>query len=531
MPTDSITYQNSGYFSSLINDYLDQKPQLQSLYHRFPTLENFKGQIEEKAEERKDEREKRETLVSVLKQQYQETSVSDLTKQNIDLLEQPNTFTITTGHQLNLFSGPLYFLYKIISTINLTKELKTKYPSYNFVPVYWMATEDHDFEEINYFNFKGKKQQWNRISWGPVGRLTTESLDEVFETFSEELGMGENASTLKKWFQESYLNHNNLADSIRHLANELFGQQGLVILDADNSELKRQFIPFVKDELLHQTSHRCVTESIKDLKNYNIQVNPREINLFYIEDNLRERILFENNKYKINNTKMEFLESEILALLENNPEKFSPNVIMRPLYQEVILPNLCYIGGGGEIAYWLELKSYFDAMKVTFPVLLVRNSVLLATKKQADKADKLGLSWKDLFSKQTDLINQKVKFLDDFPIDLSIQKDHLINQFHYLHTLANQTDESFAGAVKAQEAKQLKGLENLEKRLLKAQKRKHTLELERITHLQNELFPNQSLQERQANFSEFYLEFGNELIEKLFHELKPLEQEFKILSF
>src|SRR6187399_2368675 len=122
---------------------------------------------------------------------------------------------------------------------------------------------------------------------------------------------------------------------------------------------------------------------------------------------------------------------EILEFLTTNPEKFSPNVILRPLYQEVILPNLCYIGGGGEIAYWLELKSYFDSVKVTFPILLVRNSVLLATEKQAEKADKLELSWKDLFSKRANLANEKVKLLDDYPIDLSIQREHLKNQFHY----------------------------------------------------------------------------------------------------
>src|SRR4029079_7125969 len=141
MPTDSITYQNSGYFSSLINDYLNQKPELQSLYNRFPTLENFEAQIQEKQENFKGNR---SVLVSVLQKQYSETDTSELTKQNIASLGNNNTFTITTGHQLNLFSGPLYFLYKIISTINLTKELKAKYPSYNFVPIYWMATEDHD---------------------------------------------------------------------------------------------------------------------------------------------------------------------------------------------------------------------------------------------------------------------------------------------------------------------------------------------------------------------------------------------------
>ena len=528
MPTDNISYQNSGYFSTLMNDYLDQKPNLKSFYNRFPNLENFEEQILEKKINFNGD-EKRQRLVSVLEEQYAQINTSTETVSNIKLLNHSNTFTITTGHQLNLFTGPLYFLYKIISTINLTKELKAEYPDCNFVPIYWMATEDHDFEEINYFNFKGRKFRWNKESTGPVGRLSTYGLAEFFEVYARELGSGKNAKTIKKLFQESYLNHVTLADATRFLANELFGAYGLVILDADNQDLKRTFIPYIKEELVQQTSHRKVLDTIENLKNYSIQVNPREINLFYLEDNLRERILFENNKYKVNNTKIEFSENEILSLVENHPEKFSPNVIMRPLYQEVILPNLCYIGGGGEIAYWLELKSFFDAVKVTFPILLIRNSVLLTTQKQTQKAAKLGLTWSNLFLKQNDLKNQSIVKLSDFPVDFTIQKEHLQKQFETLYKIASQTDKSFIGAVKAQEVKQIKGLANLEKRLLKAQKRKYSEELERIIDLQKELFPNQSLQERQANFSEFYLENSADLIALLVKRLRPLESVFDII--
>jgi len=529
MPTDCISYQNSGYFTSLMNDYLDQKTNLQSLYNRFPNLENFEAQIKEKQENFNAQN--RTVLVSVLQQQYSKISTSDLTKQNIEALANSNTFTITTGHQLNLFSGPLYFLYKIISTINLAKELKAKYPNNNFVPIYWMATEDHDFEEINYFNFKGRKFRWNKESKGPVGQLSTEGLADFFEVYARELGFGKNADAIKKLFEEAYLNHSDLAEATRYLANKLFGKYGLVILDADNQDLKQVFIPYIKEELIQQTSYKKVLETTGKLKNYTIQVNPREINLFYLEDNLRERIILENGKYKVNNTQIEFSESEILELLENHPEKFSPNVIMRPLYQEVILPNLCYIGGGGEIGYWLELKSFFDAVKVTFPILLLRNSALLVTEKQVAKADKLRLSWSNLFSKQNDLVNAEIKNLSEFPIDFTPQKEHLHKQFEKLYEIANQTDKSFLGAVKAQEVKQIKGLEKLEKKLLKAQKRKYSETLERITDLQNELFPNQSLQERQANFSEYYLEYGETLIEKLMLQLKPLQTNFDIIQF
>ena len=529
MPTDCISYQKSGYFTKLIVDYLADKSELKLLYNRYPKLENFKNQLEEKAQNYPVEN--RKSLVSSLENQYSSFQISDATKANISLLSNSKTFTVTTGHQLNLFTGPLYFLYKIISTINLCSSLKKKYPTYDFVPIYWMATEDHDFEEINHFNFKNSKINWKKESLGPVGRLSTEGLKDVLEVFASELGIGENASYLKELFENSYLKHNNLADATRFLANKLFGNKGLVILDGDDKTLKQLFIPFVKNELTNKTSFQKVTETNSLLQaSYDIQVNPREINLFYIEDNLRERIIFENNLFKVNNTKLAFSEKEILELLGNNPEKFSPNVILRPLYEEIVLPNLCYIGGGGEIAYWLQLQTTFEANNVTFPILLVRNSVLLVTEKQIKKADKLNLFWTDLFSNQQELFTEKTKEFSKFNLDFSEQKEHLKQQFEKLLLIANQTDKSFIGAVKAQQKKQIKGLENLEKRLLKAEKRVHAEKLEQIILLQNELFPNQGLQERKANFSEFYLDVNGKLIEKLFQKLTPLELNFTIIT-
>jgi bacillithiol biosynthesis cysteine-adding enzyme BshC len=529
MPNDCINYKNSGYFTKLMIDYLDEKSELKPFYNQFPNIENFKTQIEEKSNNFNNNG-KREILVSELEKQYLNFDISDATSNNIKLLNDSKTFTVTTGHQLNLFTGPLYFLYKIVSTINLCKQLKKEFPEHNFVPIYWMATEDHDFEEINYFNYKEKVFRWNRESFGPVGRLSTEGLDKVFDLFSKEIGTSNNANFLKNLFENAYVKHSNLADATRFLTNELFKNEGLVIIDGDSIELKKLFIPFVKKELLEKTSFKKITETNELLKDYFVQVNPREINLFYIEDNLRERIIFENDIYKVNNTTIQFSESEILSELENHPEKFSPNVITRPLFQEVILPNLCYIGGGGELAYWLELKSNFEENNITFPLLLLRNSVLLATQKQAEKADKLELSWSDLFTNQRVLLDSKTKDFSQFKIDFSEQKEHLKKQFENLYTIANQTDKSFIGAVKAQEIKQIKGLDNLEKRLLKAEKRIHTEKLNRIVSIQNELFPNQILQERKANFSEFYLEFGNTLIEELLTELNPLSQEFKIIT-
>ena len=203
---------------------------------------------------------------------------------------------------------------------------------------------------------------------------------------------------------------------------------------------------------------------------------------------------------------------------------------MRPLYQESILPNLCYIGGGGELAYWLQLKSYFEAEEIQFPILLHRNSVLIINKKQRQKLDKLKLSVSDLFQDKQILMTSQIKKISTLPIDFSSQKEHLKQQFKQLYVIANQTDKSFKTAVSAQEKKQIKGLEALEKRLLKAEKKAHKAYIERLEAIHFELFPNGSLQERFSNFSEFYLEHGDEFIDQLKTELDPLSQNFHVLT-
>ena len=190
---------------------------------------------------------------------------------------------------------------------------------------------------------------------------------------------------------------------------------------------------------------------------------------------------------------------------------------------------MAYIGGGGEIAYWLELKQFFNKQDVPFPMLMLRNSAMLVSKRQYERIEKLKLHPVDLFLKPEELKNLKVQQLSEFPIDFSTQKAVLLQQFADLHLLAKRTDITFENAVKAQEVRQLKGLDKLEKRLLKAQKRKFSEELERVIHLQSELFPNGILQERFSNFSDFYLLKGKTLISELVSDFNPFDYRFVIV--
>jgi len=532
MPIDCMSFRDTAYTSKLICDYVENRAELQPLYNLFPNLDNFKAQLKVKQAEFSFE--KRTVLVNTLSQQYAQLAPSDLITSKIHSLASINTFTVTTGHQLNLLGGPLYFLYKIITTINLAKELKRNDPKNNFIPIFWMATEDHDFEEINHFNFQNKRFQWSQETSGAVGLLDTSGLSDLIDVFSNVLGKTVQAKFLKELLKNAYTNHSNLADATRYLVHTLFEDEGLLVIDGNNASLKKLFIPIVASELSSSTAFKFVSETIKTLKaidsDYKVQVIPRELNLFYLIDDLRERIVKIEGVYSVLNTKLSWDLQGILNELNLYPERFSPNVIMRPLFQETILPNLCYIGGGAELSYWLQLKTYFGSEQLNFPILLHRNSVLLVSHKQQQKLDKLNLSVLDLFQNKQVLIDSQIKKITALSIDFSNQKTALKQQFLSIYKIASQTDKSFLGAVSAQEKKQIKGLELLEKRLLRAEKKSHKNYVERIEQIHLELFPNGTLQERFSNFSEFYLDYGEEFIERLKFELVPLNQNFHIFS-
>lgn len=531
MKTAFVPYSETRRFSTLILDYLSENKNLKDFYTATPSLENFQRQAQEKKKEFSAE--SRTILYNTLKEDYKDCPQTDSVKKNIEALQQPNTLTITTGHQLSLMTGPLFFIYKILSAIKLCQQLNQKEDGNHYVPVYWMATEDHDFEEISHFFFGDKKILWNRDYGGPVGRMNLKGMEAVLTVFEKHLGHSKNATWLKALITNSYRNSNTLAAATRKLVNGLFGAYGLVILDGDHPALKKQFIPAIRTELLEQRCEIKVNEQIKKLqKKYNPafkpQVTPRPINLFYLGHDKRLRIVNRDNGYALDGSEVYFSKAEFLEVLQQSPEYFSPNVLLRPLYQETILPNIGYIGGGGELAYWFQLKAFFKDQNTRFPILLLRNSALLMSRKLAKKQEKLGISNTDLFLKRNTLINKKIRQISNIDLDLSFLKTQLQTQFDHLGTLIHHTDRSFKGAVEAQKVKQFKGIDHLEKRLLKAQKRKLQDHVVRLHAFHMEIFPDDGLQERHDNIVPFLLDTGPQLLSDLISGFDPLSKYFTI---
>ncbi|MES2378725.1 MAG: bacillithiol biosynthesis cysteine-adding enzyme BshC [Bacteroidota bacterium] len=538
MDVACISYKETGFFSPTVIDYLEDKPELREFYSHRPTRDGFADFLKNKKVVAD-----RELLADTIDDQYQlieqyariwdsEFSIPQPVQQNIESLRLPNTYTVTTGHQLNIFAGPLYFIYKIVTAIKLTQQLKAQFPDKNFVPVYWMASEDHDFAEISYTTIGGKKVHWWLEASGATGRIHPETLRQALNQYKGVLGMADHAPELAAIVETAYSRFDRLADATRYMVNALFGQYGLAIIDADNKRLKQQFAPIIERDIIEQNSFKNITSTNEKLHNLgvHIQVNPREINFFYMKGSLRERLVFEDDRYKVLNTDISFTEEELRQEIKNQPQKFSPNVVMRPLYQECILPNIAYIGGGAEVVYWLELKSNFDFYKIDFPILILRNSGLVIRKESAAKIKRMELAPADIFKSTDQLKNYWIKKHSNHNLSLQTEWNELTTIFVKLKERAAKIDPTLGPSTEAVQARLKKAMDNLEKKLVKAEKNNYHTRLEQIEQIKTELFPGNSLQERNENFGLLYVKWGQNLIDELIRNFEPLDFEFAVLT-
>ncbi len=504
----TIDFQHIDSIPKLVKDFL--KKNLDGFQGKVFDLENVKNQIVEKQNSYSNN--KREVLYNTIFSQNEEEQMSPKQLELLFSLKDRNTFTITTGHQLNLFTGPVFFVYKILQTIKTAEFLKSSFPEFNFVPVFWMATEDHDFDEINHFKTRDYYYEIKGNAGGDVGNI---KIDEAFfiQQFEKEFRDNLYGTELILWIKNAYQKGKTHTQAIRYLVNQLFSDYGLLTIDGNGKELKNQVRDIFRKELLSNQlfeTTRIQRQFLED--NYGkVQVNPREINLFYLTET-RNRIEKTNDDYFILDTDLKFSEEEILTELESHPEKFSPNAVLRPAYQETILPNLAYVGGNAEIMYWIELKDYFESIDLPFPLLIPRNSMLFLEEKTIRKIEKAGLNIEDFFGNFAEVINQKILDNNEIKSLLQQKEQDLIDLFSEIKAKAELTDKTFVNLVKAEETRQLKSFKRMQKRLLKAEKIKQSEKLDQLQRLFVKVHPGGTWQERVFNFSVFYADSGKQWI-------------------
>ena len=523
-----LPYRQTNQFSKIVLDYVDQLPALKPFFEHQVSVSGIRNAIEE----RKQFKTNRALLVAELEKQYAGIEKSEKTLNNIHALMSEDTFTITTAHQNNIFTGPLYFIYKILHAIKLADHLNTIIPEHKFVPLFYIGSEDADLEELNHISVDGKKMVWETSQSGAVGRMNidkkmTALIDEMHGQLAVLPHGDEIISLLRKCYREG----ETIQNATFYFVNYLFKEYGLIVLLPDNTSLKREMKKIFEDDLVNRGAAAIVEKSTEKITEagYKVQAHPRDINLFYLKDDLRERIVENDGVYSVLNTDLKYSRDGILELLDTHPEYFSPNVILRGLYQETILPNIAFIGGGGETAYWLQLKDLFEYYKTPFPVLVLRNSFLMVTSKEAAKIAKLGLGIDEIFSSEHELMNRIVKREREHDLNLQNQLESISALYEQLQNKASAIDKTLDKHVSALKEKAIHKIVELEKKMLRSEKRKFQAHQNQIQSIRNHLFPGDGLQERKENLSYFYALWGCDFIKALYNHSLALEQEFVVL--
>lgn len=521
-------YSQTNYFSKLAIDYINGGPQLQPFYQHAVNNEGILAAIKE----RQKFPQQRTLLVDELQKQYENVSQHSKVKENILLLLQQNTFTITTAHQPNIFTGPLYFIYKILHVIKIANELSTQLTDFNFVPVYFMGSEDADLEELGSITIDGVAYTWQTKQTGAVGRMKVDkALLSLIDKMEGQLGVLPFGAQTIQLFKKAYTVGKTIQQATLELVNELFGEYGLIIIIPDNARLKKLFQPVVDKELKEQFSNKAVTSTIAQLeKHYKPQAEGRELNLFYLIDDKRERIEVSGFRFQVSSLNLEWSEKEILTELNDHPEKFSPNVILRGAFQETILPNIAFIGGGGELAYWLELKNVFEAAEIPYPMLILRNSFMIIEKKYKQMINNLGVQPQDMFLPEHELMKKIVMNRTDNKVRLNGELQKVEDLYDEIMHLASNVDATLKEHVAALKTRAVHRLLELEKKMLRAEKRKYNYEQQQLQKIKSALFPKNRLQERVENISIFYAKYGKELIDVLLKSSLTFQQEFAILE-
>ena len=511
-----IPLEKTKAFGALFLNYLQQKVP-SSWYHFEPSLEGIEQAVQQKSFSPS----QREVLQRVLNEQYASYNCSEAFKIQLNSIAHSNTYYITTGQQIHVLGGPMYVLLKIATVIQLAKVCKERMPDKHFVPVFWMATEDHDIEEINHLQLFGKEIRVDLNHIGFAGEVPTAEIKTWLASLKD----------IPEVFSQAYEQYNNLADATRYWVHHLFQDHGLVVFDGNHAALKQMFIPQIEQELFAGMSNEVVQERSQEIvqAGYKAQIFSRPINLFYTTATGRHRIEFVKDHYEIVNTNLRFDQYQIREELHAHPERFSPNVVLRPLYEECILPNVAYIGGPAEVAYWLQLGKVFEKNNMKMPVIFPRNFATIINKPIQSKIQKLGLAYEELFESVQDL---KPRLLEHNAIALP-EWDQENEQYSTLWNLytdkVNTIDAQLKPWLEAEKSKIDKAIQAIQKRLTKTVEVGLEQDLKSLETIKEKLFPQDVLQERKESFLTFLIN-DSEFVNDMVLAMNPMRFEMHMIS-
>jgi len=495
------------------------------------------------------------TFIDILKRQNVTFGGSELTATNIELLSNDNTFAVVTGQQVGLYTGNLYTILKTITAVKLAKELKEKFSDYNFVPVFWLESEDHDLEESNHVHVINKQNELVRIGFesaggGPAGSeedpskkssrpVGTIRFDGTINAINEQLKNSLVDTDFKTGLMEKistfYSENSDFKNAFAKYLNWIFRDHGPVFIDPGDPEVKKLLTPVFEKEL-NTSPKLCetiITTSAEIEKSYDLQVKPKVINLFFIHN--ENRLLIEpreNNRFALRNSKRRFEHDELLEILFQNPEYFSPNVVLRPICQDYLLPTVAYVGGPSEISYFAQLKPAYEHYDITMPAIFPRASISVLENKIKKFLTSFEIEFTDVFHHKK-LISKVVNKLSEIKIEEEFSKaqDEFNRVFYELKTTTAKIDRTLTNTVDNLKQKLYSSLEVFKSKLTNAQAAKSDTTTNQIEKVTNNLFPKHNLQERMINVTYFLNKYNDAFIKKLFDELNINNLSHHVIEF
>jgi bacillithiol synthase len=551
----TVEYGSLPNFNNLYLDYIspneDDYKKLKPFFNaHFRDNEEFFKVIDEKVHSYNSNRYfDKNVLIDILKRQNIDFGGDEHTVQNIELLKSDDTFAIVTGQQVGLYTGPLYTILKTITTIKLAKNLTERFPQFNFVPVFWLESEDHDIDEANHVYLINKQNELVRVGYEseaeeedsakksakPVGSI---KLDEMINSINEQLRSSlidtDFKDKLMSIVTKCYWAESDYKTAFAEMMTELFKGQGVIFMDPGDAEVKRLMIPIFEREL--RTSPKLceiiITTSAELEKHYDLQVKPKVINVFFLHNG--NRLLIEprdEGKFALRNSKRRFESEELLNLLQENPELFSPNVVLRPICQDYLLPTIAYVGGPGEISYFAQFKPVYQHYGITMPVIFPRASVTIIESKISKFMNNFNVKLEDIFHHNF-LVSKVVDKLSEIKVEDEISKymDDFNKIFYDMRNMTVKVDQTLLNTVDNMKEKLKQNIEQFKSKLINAQAKKSETTTTQIDKVVNNIYPNHNLQERVVNISYFLNKYDDAFMKKLFHEIDAMNFNHQVIE-
>ncbi|MHB1688774.1 MAG: bacillithiol biosynthesis cysteine-adding enzyme BshC [Ignavibacteriaceae bacterium] len=531
---------------NLFLDYLYEFDNVKKFYranfhNKDEYLTKFKNISEQKKEFRND-------LPGIINEQYKELIPSVKTQKNISLLSNNKTLAVVTGQQLGILGGPLYTFYKIITAIKLSNFLSERYDDFHFVPIFWLEGDDHDFNEVRSITLVNDSNEIKKISYdeeveetveeenrGSVGKqLFKETLDNFYTELTGNLRNTEFSQPLLERLKSFYATGKSFKQSFKELMFWLFDKYGLILFDPQDVKLKTLLKPIFKKEItdFRQHAEKLVNVSAELEETFHAQVKVRPVNLFYSNNEGRFLIEPVENEFRLKRKRKKFTYEELIGLIEKEPENFSPNVLLRPICQDYILPTAFYVGGPSEISYFAQVMPLYDFYKIEVPFIYPRSSATILEKNIASLLEKYDLKIEDVFRNPEELKKQIINSISQTALDdlFTQASDQIETAFDHLKEKLFDFDKTMSDSSSKYKQKISQYLNEFKTKAVEAQKRKHETTLRQIDKILNIAYPNSTLQEREINFIYFMNKYGEEFLNQIFDELSINKFEHQIIN-